>query len=194
MKAANAQPPTDPIRLIVLLGNPGREYEATRHNVARRLSDGLTDSIGAVAGVVWKEKFSGTFTRLGDLVLLIPDTWMNESGRSVQAARSFFRLEGREILVAFDDLETPFGGVQLTWAGGHRGHNGVRSVAQALGGPEFWQLRIGIDRPPGRRRVADWVLDRFSAAEEADLARVVPKTVSLIAAAIEHPTPRRLEP
>jgi PTH1 family peptidyl-tRNA hydrolase len=160
--------PTKRIRLVAFLGNPGSQYEKTRHNVAWIVCDVLSDNSGA-----WKSKFHGTFLKRSDVVLLKPDTYVNRSGRSVQSALAFFSYAPEELLIVHDDLETPFGTVSLAWNGGHRGQNGVRSIETALGDPAFWRLRIGIGRPPSGRRVAEWVLQRFSPDEEAHLPRII---------------------
>ena len=180
--------PTGPVRLVALLGNPGREYATTRHNVGWMLAAELTTAPDST----WKEKFHGRFLKEGDLVLLKPETFMNRSGRSVQAARDFFGLDPAEVLVVHDDLETPFGSVELAWAGGHRGQNGVRSVTEALGTGEFWRLRIGVGRPPAPRNAADWVLERFASEEEADLPRVLRGAADLVRRAATTPGPEKL--
>jgi peptidyl-tRNA hydrolase, PTH1 family len=142
----------------------------------------------AVPGTgTWKEKFHGLFLRVGSLVLIRPMTHMNESGRSVQAAMGFFGVESESVLVVHDDLETRFGSVQLCFGGGHRGNNGVRSIAQHCGGSGFWRLRIGIGRPPATRSPADWVLERFSADEEARVSELCAQAATLLGAAILRP-------
>ncbi|MFA7567156.1 MAG: aminoacyl-tRNA hydrolase [Alkalispirochaeta sp.] len=164
------------IRLITLLGNPGRQYERSRHNVAWLLTPELTTT----PTERWKEKFHGRFLKEGDRVYLIPHTYMNRSGKSVQAAVKFFNFTPQELLVVHDDMETPFGSVELTFAGGHRGNNGVRSIAQSLGTPDFYRLRIGVGRPPAGRRPGDWILERFSPDEEARLPDIVASAVRII--------------
>ena len=159
----------DPIGLVAFLGNPGRTYAATRHNVAWRVAD-LTAPTEAGS---WKTKFHGSFCKNEGTVLLKPTTFMNHSGRSVQAALSFFGLDSTALLVVHDDLETEFGTVQFAWDGGHRGHNGIRSVTTQLACSDYWRLRIGIGRPPAARRVADWVLERFSREEEMELPAIL---------------------
>lgn len=179
--------PDDPIALIAFLGNPGRDYAQSRHNAGWMLADRFSSSRPAE----WKTKFHGRFERRGDTVLLEPDTFMNHSGRSVQAACAFFQVDPSRLLVVHDDLETPFGVVELAWAGGHRGQNGVRSIAQALGSNEFWRLRVGIGRPPATRRVGDWVLERFGPDEEARLDDVLRLAESLLTDRLTSPAPER---
>ena len=175
--------PDAPVKLVAFLGNPGRQYENTRHNAAWMVISELTSGDRSA----WKEKFHGRFLKEGSLILLAPETFMNHSGRSVQAARGFFGLEPAEIMVVHDDVETAFGAVELTWSGGHRGQNGVRSVAQALGTAEFWRLRIGLGRPPSTRKPADWVLERFSPPEEAELPKILANAARLVRNAANRP-------
>jgi PTH1 family peptidyl-tRNA hydrolase len=156
--------------LVVGLGNPGREYERTRHNVGWLVLDELARRHDGS----WRSKFSGSLAevRLGDLrlALLKPETYMNESGRSVGAAVRFFKVEPEQVLVVHDDVDLEPGRLQARAGGGLAGHNGLRSLAQHLGSQDFLRLRIGVGRP-GRgdpRSVADWVLSPFSPEEDAE--------------------------
>ncbi len=149
--------------LVAGLGNPGREYAATRHNVGWL----VMDELAARRGGSWRSKFSGQLAevRLGDrrLALLKPETYMNESGRSIGAAARFFKVDPGALLVVHDDVDLDEGRLQARLAGGLAGHNGLRSIAQVLGGQDFLRLRIGVGRP-GRgdqRSVADYVLSGF---------------------------------
>jgi len=156
--------------LVVGLGNPGREYERTRHNAGWLVLDELARRHGGS----WRSKFSGSLAevRLGDakLALLKPETYMNESGRSVGAAARFFKVPAEQVLVAHDDVDLESGRLQARSGGGLAGHNGLRSLGQHLGSQDFLRLRIGVGRP-GRgdpRSVADWVLSPFAPEEDAD--------------------------
>jgi PTH1 family peptidyl-tRNA hydrolase len=156
--------------LVAGLGNPGREYERTRHNAGWLVLDELARRhCGS-----WRSKFSGSLAeiRLGDLrlALLKPETYMNDSGRSVGAAVRFFKVEPEQVLVVHDDVDLEAGRLQARAGGGLAGHNGLRSLAQHLGSQDFLRLRIGIGRQ-GRgdtRPVADWVLSPFSPEEDAE--------------------------
>ena len=154
--------------LVTGLGNPGREYERTRHNVGWLVVDELARRQGAS----WRSKFSGSLAeiRVGDtrLALLKPETYMNESGRSVGAAARFFKVPADSLLVVHDDVDLEPGRLQARAGGGLAGHNGLRSLAQALGTQDFLRLRIGVGRP-GRgdpRSVADYVLSPFEVEED----------------------------
>jgi PTH1 family peptidyl-tRNA hydrolase len=156
--------------LVAGLGNPGREYERTRHNAGWLVLDELAHRHGGS----WRSKFSGSLAeiRLGDLrlALLKPETYMNDSGRSVGAAVRFFKVEPEQVLVVHDDVDLEAGRLQARAGGGLAGHNGLRSLAQHLGSQDFLRLRIGIGRP-GRgdpRPVADWVLSPFSPEEDPE--------------------------
>jgi PTH1 family peptidyl-tRNA hydrolase len=156
--------------LFAGLGNPGREYERTRHNVGWLVLDELARRHGGS----WKSKFSGSLAelRLGDarVALLKPETYMNESGRSVGAAARFYKIEPEQLLVAHDDVDLEPGRLQVRQGGGLAGHNGLRSLAQHLGSQEFQRLRIGVGRPGrgDRRPVADWVLSPFAPEEDTE--------------------------
>ncbi len=149
--------------LVAGLGNPGREYERTRHNVGWLVADELARRHDAS----FRSKFSGQLaeTRLEDLrlALLKPETFMNESGRSIGAARKFFKVEPGALLVVHDDGDLEPGRLQARLGGGLAGHNGLRSISQAIGTNDFLRLRIGVGRPGrgDRRSVADYVLSDF---------------------------------
>jgi len=166
------------IRLVALLGNPGRQYASTRHNVAWM----VVPYLGVDPVTAWKEKFHGRFLKRGDTIILMPETYMNLSGRSVQAAATFFNVPAQEILVVHDDMETPFATLDVVSGGGHRGNNGVRSIAQSLGTGDFSRLRVGVGRPPAGRKPGDWILERFTPDEEARL----PDLLGAVAEAIRE--------
>ncbi len=159
--------------LVVGLGNPGREYERNRHNVGFMVVDELARRHGGS----WRGKFSGRLAdvRIDDhrVGLLKPETYMNESGRSVQAAAAFYKLEPDAILVVHDESDLEAGRLQARRGGGLAGHNGLRSVAQHLGTPEFLRLRVGIGRPGrgDRRPLADYVLADFEPHEDPERDR-----------------------
>ena len=156
--------------LIAGLGNPGREYERTRHNAGWMVVDELARrQDGSFRG-----KFSGQLaeTRLDDLrlALLKPETYMNVSGQSIGAARKFFKVDPADVLVVHDDVDLEPGRLQAKFGGGLAGHNGLRSIAQALGTNDFLRLRIGVGRPGrgDRRSVADYVLGGFEPEVDVD--------------------------
>jgi PTH1 family peptidyl-tRNA hydrolase len=154
--------------LVVGLGNPGREHERDRHNVGWMVADELARRMDGR----WRAKFSGQLAEVRldalRLALLKPETFMNDSGRSVAAATRFFKVEPESLLVVHDDVDLEPGRLQARAGGGLAGHNGLRSLAQAFGTQEFLRLRIGVGRP-GRgdpRSVADYVLSPFELEED----------------------------
>jgi peptidyl-tRNA hydrolase, PTH1 family len=156
--------------LVVGLGNPGRKYERTRHNAGWLVVDELARRLGGS----WRGKFSGQLAevRLGEvrLALLKPETFMNDSGRSAAAAANFFKVKPESLLVVHDEVDLEPGRVQARAGGGLAGHNGLRSLAQALGTQEFLRLRLGVGRPArgDPRPVADYVLSPFEPQEDAE--------------------------
>ena len=168
--------------LVAGLGNPGREYERTRHNVGWLVLEELARRHGGS----WRSKFSGSLAevRLGDLKLglLKPETYMNDSGVSVGAAARFYKVAPEHLLVVHDDVDLEPGRLQARAGGGLAGHNGLRSLAQHLGSQEFERLRIGVGRPGrgDRRSVSDWVLSGF--APEDDLEALVARSADAVEA------------
>ena len=162
-------PPTLEL-LIAGLGNPGREHEQDRHNAGWMVVDELAGRHGEPS---FRSKFSGRIgeTRIDDrrVALLKPETYMNESGRSIGAAARFFKVPPEQLLVIHDDVDLDVGRLQVRLGGGLAGHNGLRSIAQALGTQEFLRLRVGVGRPGrgDRRSVADYVLSPFEPDEAA---------------------------
>jgi PTH1 family peptidyl-tRNA hydrolase len=150
--------------LVVGLGNPGREYAATRHNVGFMVADELASRHGGS----WRSKFSGAVADLrldgARLALLKPQTFMNESGRSASAAARFYKIDPESLLAVHDEVDLELGRMQLRLGGGLAGHNGLRSLAQHLQGPDFLRLRVGVGRPErgDPSPVADWVLSPFN--------------------------------
>ena len=153
-----------PIRLIVGLGNPGRKYENTRHNAGYWLVERLAAQHRL--SLRKEQKFHGLAARLdaagGPVWLLLPQTWMNESGLAVGALVQFHKIAADEILVVHDELDLPPGGVKIKQGGGHAGHNGLRDIIEKLGSQDFWRMRIGIGHPrdiaASEQEVADFVL------------------------------------
>jgi PTH1 family peptidyl-tRNA hydrolase len=156
--------------LVVGLGNPGREYARNRHNVGFMVADELARRHGGS----WKGKFSGqeAAVRLAGarITLLKPETYMNESGRSVQAAAAFYKLEPQEVLVVHDEGDLDLARIQARLGGGLAGHNGLRSIARQLGTQEFLRVRVGVGRPErgDPRPLADYVLADFEPHEDVD--------------------------
>ncbi|OBB15000.1 aminoacyl-tRNA hydrolase [Mycolicibacterium setense] len=160
--------------LVVGLGNPGPAYAKTRHNVGFMVADVLAARIGSAFKV---HKKSGAEVITGRLagapvVLAKPRCYMNESGRQVGPLAKFYSVPPSRIVVIHDELDIDFGRIRLKVGGGEGGHNGLRSVASALGSKDFQRVRIGVGRPPGRKDPAAFVLEAFSAAERAEVPTI----------------------
>ena len=171
------------------LGNPGREYAATRHNVGWMVLDELARRHDGS----WRSKFSGHLAQVqvngARVALLKPQTYMNESGRSIRTAARFFKTPVAGVLVVHDDVDLEEGRLQARLGGGLAGHNGLRSIAQELGSQDFPRLRIGVGRPGrgDRRSVADFVLSPFSPETDVDglVARSADAVEILLAEGLE---------
>jgi PTH1 family peptidyl-tRNA hydrolase len=169
--------------LVVGLGNPGKQYAKNRHNVGFMVTE--------ILGTRWKapvakEKFSALWTKAAfggdDAILLQPQAYMNLSGESVQKAMAFFKVPLSHVLVIHDELDLAFEDVRVKVGGGAAGHNGLKSIIQHCGGPDFVRVRIGIGRPP-KGAVESWVLGDFDAIEGARLPDVL-ETAALASEAV----------
>jgi len=192
-----------PPLVVVGLRNPGRKYEGTRHNVGAEVLDILSER--------WNTPFKGgparvsaeiAVHRFGDrsIVMVKPFSFMNESGRVVVAALRYYKADVDDLLVIHDDIDLPFGRLRLHAGRGTGGHNGIKSVVATISSKEFWRLKVGVGRPPGRMDPADFVLHRFDKAErdETDLvvrdaADVVERFVTDPESAVEMAAVRRVE-
>ena len=174
---------------IAGLGNPGREYAATRHNVGWMVLDELVRRHDGS----WRSKFSGQLAEVrvngARVAFLKPETYMNESGRSIRTAAKFFKTPVAGVLIVHDDVDLEEGRLQARLGGGLAGHNGLRSIAQELGSRDFPRLRIGVGRPGrgDRRSVADFVLSPFSPETDVDglVARSADAVEVLLAEGLE---------
>jgi PTH1 family peptidyl-tRNA hydrolase len=176
--------------LVAGLGNPGREHARNRHNAGWLVVEELARRHGGS----WRGKFSGQMAevRVGDerLALLKPETYMNDSGRSVGPAAAFFKLEPGDVLVVHDEGDFDLGRLELKVGGGLAGHNGLRSIASHLGTNEFLRLRVGVGRPGrgDRRTPADYVLSDFMPADDPEtlVARAADAVELLVAHGVER--------
>lgn len=171
-----------PVHLIVGLGNPGPQYELTRHNAGFLVLDELADRAG-VKLTQRRSAFGAAMQlaegRLGGppgdvnarrVVLIKPMAFMNRSGAAVAAMAAFYKVSVEEIIVVHDELDLPLGVVRVKRGGGEAGHNGLRSISTSLSSKDYLRVRLGIGRPIGRESGADYVLGQFSAGERIDLA------------------------
>jgi len=169
-----------PIRLVAGLGNPGREYAATRHNAGFWLVDALAQKLGA--SLAPESRFVGDVGKAGTLRLVKPSTYMNESGRSVGALAHFFDIAPDEILVVHDELDLKPGEAKMKLGGGVAGHNGLRDIQAALGSADFWRLRLGIGHPRDsalpQQDVVDYVLKPPHAEERTALDAAITRALA----------------
>jgi PTH1 family peptidyl-tRNA hydrolase len=170
------------IALIVGLGNPGQQYQATRHNAGAMFLDRLASAYKAELRP--ESKFKGLTGRIDvaghEVRLLFPTTFMNKSGEAVQPIAQFYKLEPAQILIAYDELDLPLGTSRLKIGGGHGGHNGVRDIIRALGTADFARLRLGIGHPGDSSLVLNYVLGPFRKAEEPLIQEEFDKAVALM--------------
>lgn len=173
--------------LVVGLGNPGPEYENTRHNAGFMVLDALGENLRAT---YWKDEAGArtSAVRFGDedLVLVKPQTYVNLSGKAVAKLARSYDVPLERVLVIHDDLDLPAGVVRAKRGGGHGGHNGLRSLNDQLGSGEFPRVRIGIGRPPGRMDPADYVLEPVKGAARDELEAAVPTAAQAVTHVLEH--------
>lgn len=168
------------MKLIVGLGNPGKEYEKTRHNVGfmvmNRLSDVMNVSIS-------NSKFKGEYVKFKykgeDVILLKPMTYMNSSGESVIQIMNYFKIDAKDLLVVYDDLDMPVGKLRLRESGSAGGHNGMKSIIAHVGTQSFKRIRVGIDKHP-RIKVVDYVLGHFNKDEQPLIEEGIENAVKAI--------------
>ncbi|HLP98682.1 MAG TPA: aminoacyl-tRNA hydrolase [Sideroxyarcus sp.] len=178
---------SEPIKLIVGLGNPGKEYEATRHNAGfwwvdelARLHNASFKADSKFHGLVAKANLHGH-----EVFLLKPQTFMNVSGRSVGAVAQFYKIEAAQILVVHDELDLPPGSAKLKLGGGHGGHNGLKDIIAHLGTKDFWRLRVGIGHPGDRGEVSNFVLNAPRKEEQVLIDAALQRAYEVAALVIE---------
>lgn len=157
------------------LGNPGAKYAATRHNVGQMVIDILARRSGGKLSPIKNTQSLALETHVGlppapKALMGISTGYMNTSGGPVKALLSYFKVEPSQLIVVHDELDLPFGTLKLKRGGGEGGHNGLKSISQALGTKDYIRLRFGVGRPPGSQDPADYVLSPFAKAEQAELA------------------------
>ncbi|MFV1993793.1 MAG: aminoacyl-tRNA hydrolase [Verrucomicrobiales bacterium] len=173
-------------RLIVGLGNPGRQYRDTRHNVGFLVVDALVRNAGA--GWSAEKKWEAEVARAGDRFFLKPQTFMNLSGRAVAAMALFYKIEAPEILVVQDDADLPLGALRFRASGSAGGHNGISSIIDSLGTRDFARLKVGIGRREGEgaTELAGHVLGKFLVAEAPELEKTLDRAVEAVHKAVLH--------
>jgi PTH1 family peptidyl-tRNA hydrolase len=167
------------IRLVVGLGNPGKEYERTRHNAGFW----LLERFAAASGVALRKdpKYQALVGRMeGSAWLLMPQSFMNSSGRAVQMLAGFFKIKPEEILVVHDELDFEPGVARLKQGGGIAGHNGLKDISQRIASHDYWRLRIGVGKPPAGAEGADWVLQKPSAEDKTAIDQAIDRALQVL--------------
>lgn len=178
----------DALWLVAGLGNPGRQYAGNRHNVGFMVADVLAARLAsrfvrhkrAVAEVAEGRLGPGA----SRLVVVKPMSYMNLSGGPVVALSRYYKVSPERIIAVYDEIELPFGTLRAKRGGGEAGHNGARSLTQSLSTRDYFRVRFGVGRPPGRQDAAEWVLSDFSAAERKELDYFVDRTADFVEAII----------
>lgn len=188
-RPAPPAPQPAPIRLIVGLGNPGREYERTRHNVGFLILDRLAQD----APFERDRKKQAEIARWGDIWLVKPQTYMNLSGEAVKSIASFYRIPPASTLVVYDDKDLPFGALRLRESGSAGGHNGIKSLIAHLGTQDFPRLRFGIGAPsPRQGEMVSHVLGEFSPEEHGQLQKRLDRAVEALNCAARFGFPKAM--
>ena len=192
MADPEATDPSSGVWLVVGLGNPGPDYAGTRHNVGYLVTDELARRMGSPFRAHKSgraEVVEGRLTPPGQpgprVVLARPRCYMNESGGAVKALASFYKVPVDRIVAIHDELDIPFGTLRVKLGGGDNGHNGLRSLRSSLGTGEFYRVRAGVGRPPGRQDAADFVLSNYSAAERKELVFQVDRAADAVESLLE---------
>lgn len=159
--------------MIVFLGNPGKQYLDTRHNIGFSICDYKYNNIS------FQKKFNSLFANVNSIKILKPQTFMNNSGKAIQAAMSYFSIQSNEILVVHDDLELDFSNIKIQQGGGLKGHNGLKSIKEQIKKDDFYRLRFGIGRPK-HKNVSSFVLSKFDNDEKISLPIYIEKASKLI--------------
>ena len=176
------------MKLIIGLGNPGKPYEHTRHNIGFDVIDALASKWGAPLN---QSKFNGMYASVhrpeGKVILVKPLTYMNLSGECVRPLMDYFDIEVEDIIVIYDDLDLETGKLRLRQKGSAGGHNGIKSLIQHLGTQEFDRIRVGVNRPPAGMKVADYVLSKFSKDDQPVVEDAIKKSCDAVEAALVKP-------
>ena len=176
------------VKLIIGLGNPGKPYEHTRHNIGFDVIDELANRWNAPLN---QSKFNGMYASVhrpeGKVILLKPLTYMNLSGESVRPLMDYFDIDVEDIIVIYDDLDLETGKLRLRGKGSAGGHNGIKSLIQHLGTQEFNRIRVGVNRPPAGMKVADYVLSKFSKDDQIVVKEAIDKSCDAVEAALKKP-------
>jgi len=168
-------------KLVAFLGNPGSQFNGTRHNTGWGVLDKMIE-LGKINSS-WQEKFHSKYCKVGETIFLKPLTYMNLSGTAVQEAAKFYAVKPEDIIIVHDDIELKFGEIKLQLGGGMGGHNGLRSVKQCLGTDKFQRLRVGVGRPEDnncKMDVSSWVTAHFTDIENKCIQNIYEQACDLL--------------
>lgn len=176
------------MKIIVGLGNPGKPYEHTRHNIGFNIIDAIAEKWGAP---LTNSKFNGMYATVhrpeGKVLLVKPLTYMNLSGECVGPLMNYFNIDVENLIVIYDDLDLETGKLRLRQKGSAGGHNGIKSLIHHLGTQEFNRIRVGVSRPPAGMKVADYVLSKFSKEDQGAIENAIEKCVNAVEASLTKP-------
>ncbi len=170
------------MKILAFLGNPGKKYSRTRHNIGFMAGENFAamNSIRINKKTFLSETGTGNINGK-DVLLLFPQTYMNESGKAVKQALDYYRETPSNLIVLHDELELKFGEIKTKFSGGHKGHNGIRSIIKETGTADFHRIRIGIGRPDNdNMSVSDHVLSKFTTEETAEIEKMMPELLKII--------------
>jgi len=174
--------------LVVGLRNPGADYGGTRHNVGAEVVERFLENSAETAGR-GPSRVRGMIGQVGvgdaRIVLLLPNTFMNDSGAAVRSALDYFKVDPGDLLVIHDDIDLPFGRLRVQVGGGSGGHNGIRSLERSVGTQDFSRLKVGVGRPPGSQDPADFVLRPFAKEERPEVESIVSDAADVVALWVE---------
>lgn len=172
------------MKILIGLGNPGEKYKYTRHNVGFQIVDAIAEKY---SGLNWKKNFQGSyctcFLEKEKFLILKPETFMNNSGQSVQAITSFFKSKSSDLIIFHDELDLIVGKIKVKLSGGHGGHNGLKSIHQIFG-DNYVRVRVGIDRPSDKKSVSSYVLSNFTVSDAQHIERAKSLILSEIPALV----------
>jgi PTH1 family peptidyl-tRNA hydrolase len=169
------------VKLVVGLGNPGKKYQHTRHNIGFRVIDHIAAQQGVSVNKKRCDSLVGEWILAGEKILLVkPQTYMNRSGEAIKGLLREFRASGREMVVVYDDLDLPFGRIRVRPGGSAGGHRGALSILESLAGAAFFRVRVGIGRPPEGVDPADFVLTAFTSDEVEHLNALIDRAANAV--------------
>lgn len=176
------------MKLIVGLGNPGKQYEETRHNIGFKVIDELSERLNIPLDQSKHKGLYGIGHVKGEKVILLkPLTYMNLSGESVRPLMDYYEIDIEDLIVIYDDLDIPVGRIRLRQKGSAGGHNGIKSIIAHIGTQEFNRIRVGVNRPSNGQSVSDYVLSRFTKEEQEVLGGIIKKCADACEANFEKP-------